>query len=111
MAVGGDGDGVGLGVGGDGELDVVALALFFLIGDVFVGNVSGRAVGAEVFMNLVDGLERFCIAEVGGYLGEAALRNAVVHDGDTGLQAPQDERVVAGIETVVGDLIDIDLAD
>ena len=63
MPVSWDGDCVSLRVGGDGEFNVIALALFFFVGDVLVGHVVRGTIGTQVFVELIDGLQRFGVLQ------------------------------------------------
>ena len=110
VAGGGVEDGVGFAAGFDGEFEEVGGALFVLVGDVLVLGVV-LAVGADVFVDLVHGDDgRGGLQGVEGGLGGAFAR-AVVHDGDGGGDGLDEARVVADVEAVVVDLIDIDGTD
>ena len=110
VAGGGVEDGVGFAAEFDGEFEEVGGALFVLVGDVFVLGVV-LDVSTDVFVDLVhgdDGGGGFQRVE-GGFGG--AFARAVVHDGDGGRDGLDEARVVAHVEAVVVDLIDIDGAD
>src|SRR5882724_7593786 len=103
----GDGDGVGFGGGIGRKGDVVAwvFAGGLGVGDKFVGDVG--AFGVEGFVDEVDALDG-----VGGLDGLPGARfgafaGAVAEDGHGGGEGFDDDGVVALIEAVVGDLVDV----
>ena len=69
------------------QFNVVALAVLFFIGDVNVRDVVGCSVGAEVFVQLIDGFDRFCVLQRGKDFWQAALCRAIIHDSHVWLQA------------------------
>ena len=92
----------------DGEFDVVTGIVSLEVGDVFcLGVVVARFLGT---MQLPEGLEAGNLADsLDGGLGATLLR-AVVHDGDTWVNAVDERRAVALLESVVRDDEDVDFA-
>ena len=104
---GGDADGVGAAILGDGDFDGVGGAIFFGIGDVFGGGVV-FGIGPKVFVDLVDGLDGGGVFESGVGLRAATFGGAVAHDGDGGREGLHEERIVADVEAVMVDGVDVD---
>ena len=106
MTGGRDADGVFGTVFGDGNFYRVGGAVFFEIGNEFGCGVA-LGIGSEIFVDLVDGLNGGGVFESGVGLRAATFGGAVAHDGDGGGESFDEERVVADIEAVMVDVVDV----
>lgn len=114
MVVGGDAERVAARVGGDGELDSMAgagIRIAAEVGDEIVRGVVFRIFGSKILVHLIDGLDTGRATQGSDRLRHRALEDAVVHDRHARGEAVDQDGVVAAIESVVVDLVDIDLAD
>ena len=81
------------------------------VGDEIVGDVVGDAVRPEVPVELVLGFEPRESPQRGQHLAGGALGRTVVHDGDGGVERGEQAGMIAHIEAVMGDLVEIHLGD
>ena len=102
----GDRNGVAFAGRNYAQVDGVPAAVFLKVGDVFVGSVV-MSVWPQILMQLV---VRFCRRESGkggeGFRA-AAFGDAIVHHGDGGRQYLEQGRVIARIQPVMGDLVNV----
>ena len=97
-------------VGGDGEAEIVAVGVAFAVGDVFGGDVVGGVGGLGV-VELPEVFETGCVVDgLPGGCG-AAFGAAVVHDGEARGEAIDEGGAVAVVPAVVGDDVDVGVAE
>ena len=112
VIVRGNRDGVASRIRVDGKFYEITGTLvgFDVVCNAEVFDIIYGSVGAEVFVQLINALDRRSSFEVGENIGQTAFAIAVVHNGDSWLNGLQDDGVVATVETVVRDLVNIDFA-
>ena len=106
MVSGGNGNGVTFSRRNYAQVNGVPAAVFFKVGDVFVGSVV-MSIWPQIFMQLI---VRFGRREGGkGSKGfwAATFGDTVVHHGDGGRQNLKQGRVVTRIQPVMGDLVNV----
>src|SRR5207237_4642588 len=69
---------IALGVSSHRELHIIPLASFLSIRNIFVLDVVRRAVGPQVLVKLINGLQGWSVLKICKDFREAAFANAVV---------------------------------
>ena len=77
-------------------MDVIALALFFQVGDELIVGVV-VAFAAEIAMHLIHGLDGWNCAQRGQRFPRAAFVRAVIHDGNGWGETANEQGIVADV--------------
>ncbi len=82
-----------------------------VVGDELVRRVGHGAIGPQILVHLIDGLNGFGFFQIGVYIGRAAFGVTVVHHGHSWLDSAHDDWIVAGIESMMRNLVHIHRSD